>query len=61
MDYTETPHAEDFAMELAGYAEELADLIDEYRRRGLSKEWIRTIFQETLVCDDLFDIDDEDD
>ena len=58
-DFTETPHAEDFAMELAGYAEELADLIYEYRERGLSKEWIKTIFEDVLNCDELFDEDDD--
>lgn len=58
-DFTETPYAEDFAMELAGYAEELADLILEYRERGLSKEWIKTIFEETINCDELFDEDDD--
>lgn len=59
MDFTETPYAEDFAMELGEYAEKIADLIVAYRARGLPLQWIETIIEDTLCRDELFD--DEDD
>lgn len=59
-DFTETPHAEDFAMELCDlYDNEIADLITEYRGRGLSTKWIKMILKDTLNWDELFDEDDE--
>lgn len=47
-DFTETPHAEDFAYELG-------ELIDEYVGRGLSEEWIARIMQGTVedIVDEL--------
>ena len=51
-DFTETPHAEDFAMELGDLYDKIDDLITEYRGRGLSKEWIKTILKDTLNWDD---------
>jgi DNA-binding transcriptional regulator YhcF (GntR family) len=59
-DFTETPHAEDFAMELGDlYDNEIDDLITEYRGRGLSKEWIKTILKDTFNWDELLDEDEE--
>jgi DNA-binding transcriptional regulator YhcF (GntR family) len=41
MDYTETPHAEDFAMEIG-------EFIEEYYRRGLSIENMMKILEDTF-------------
>ena len=40
MDFTETPYAEDFAMELG-------ELIEAYRERGLDAGWMRNILLST--------------
>lgn len=57
-DFTETPHAEDFAMELGDlFDNEIADLITEYRGRGLSSEWIKAVLKVTLDWDELVDED----
>ena len=49
MDYTKTPHAEDFAFE-AG------ELIDEYYRRGLRLEHMMKIIEDTF---EEYKVDDE--
>lgn len=49
MDYTETPHAEDFSFEID-------ELIDEYYRRGLSLENMMKIINDVF---ELYNIDDE--
>ena len=41
MDYTETPYAEDFAMEIG-------EFIEEYYRRGLSLENMMKIVEDTF-------------
>ena len=41
MDFTETPHAEDFAMELG-------ELIEAYRERGLDAGWMHDILLSTV-------------
>ena len=48
MDYTETPHAEDFAMELS-------ELIADYYRCGLSITNIKTIFNDCIEEDYMFE------
>ena len=48
MDYTETPHAEDFAMELS-------ELIGDYYRHGLSIANIKTIFNDCIEEDYMFE------
>lgn len=49
MDYTETPHAEDFSMEMS-------EFIEEYYRRGLSIEnmmkIVEDIFEEYKIEDE---------
>ena len=40
-DFTETPHAEDFAMELG-------ELIDDYEQRGLDPTWIRLLLNSAI-------------
>ena len=49
MDFTETPHAEDFAMELG-------ELIEAYRERGLDAGWMHDILLSTAE-----DLEEEDD
>ena len=44
MDFTETPHAEDFLMELA-------DLVQEYINRGIKPKTVKWVFE--LVADDM--------
>ena len=48
MDYTETPYAEDFSMELS-------ELIADYYRRGLSLNNIKTIFNDCIEEDYMFE------
>ena len=52
MDYTETPHAEDFAMELS-------ELIGDYYRRGLSIENVKTVFNDCIEEDYMFEPEDD--
>lgn len=51
MDFTETPHAEDFAMETG-------EIIEEYYRRGLSIENMTSILEDILE-DYKIEIEDE--
>ena len=44
MDFTETPHAEDFLMELS-------DLVQEYINRGIKPKTVKWVFE--LVADDM--------
>lgn len=53
MDYTETPYAEDFSMELS-------ELIADYYRRGLSIQNIKTIFNDCIEEDYMFEPEDDD-
>ncbi len=48
MDYTETPYAEDFSMELS-------ELLADYYRRGLSIQNIKMIFNDCVEEDYMFE------
>lgn len=52
MDYTETPYAEDFSMELS-------ELIADYYRRGLSLNNIKTIFNDCIEEDYMFESEED--
>lgn len=52
MDFTETPHAEDFAMELS-------ELLGDYYRRGLSVKNMKWIFDMCIEEDYMFEPEDD--
>ncbi len=53
MDFTETPHAEDFMMELS-------ELMDDYYRRGMKLRHMSAVFHIILSDEYEFEVEDDD-